>query len=257
MSEDLQRIVACHRDFAERLSDRFLPSHVASGLFNSSLPRIWDRNYVRVEDPDAGASELIAFAERAHAQAGVQHRRIWVDDPVAGERLAPTFVAGGWEVQRLLVMVHRGEPEAAVDLLAVAEVREPELRGLRDELSSSYHYDEETRLQLLEAQRIASQELDARYFGVRQLGRVVSSCELYSRGATAQVEDVVTAPGHRNQGHARAVVLRAVEVARSSGHDLVFLLAEEDDWPKELYRKLGFEPIARLHAFLKRPTKLA
>jgi ribosomal protein S18 acetylase RimI-like enzyme len=254
MSEELQRIVACHRDFQERLSDRFLPSHIASGLFNSSLPRIWDRNYVRVEDPAVGASELIAFSEATHAHAGIRHRRIWVDDPGAGERLGPTFVAGGWEVQRLLVMVHRNDPELDADLLSIAEVSEPELRGLRDELSRSYSWDEETRLQLLEAQRLGAQELEARYFGVRRLGRVVSSCELYSRGATAQIEDVVTSPGHRNQGLGRSVVLRAIEAARTSGHDLVFLFAEEDDWPQELYRRLGFEPIARLHAFLKRPV---
>src|SRR6266849_4495010 len=173
MSEDLQRIVACHRDFQERLSDRFLPSHIASGLFNTSLPRIWDRNYVRVEDPEVGASELIAFSEATHAHAGVRHRRIWVDDPAAGERLAPAFGAGGWEVQRLLVMVRRTEPELEADLLQVAELGEPELRGLRDEVSRSYAWDEETRLQLLETQRIGAQELDTRYFGVRRLGRVV------------------------------------------------------------------------------------
>lgn len=254
MSEELGRIIACHRDFQERLSNRFLPSHIGSGLFNSTVPRIWDRNYVRLEDPTTGPGEVIAFAERTHALAGIAHRRIWVDDPEAGERLAPSFAAGTWEVQRLLVMVHRGAPEVDADLLAVAELKEPELRPLRDELSRGYGYDEETRTQLLDAQRQIAETLDVRFFGVRSEGRVISCCELYSRGAVAQIEDVVTAPAHRNKGHARAVVLRALEEARRGGHDLVFLLAEEGDWPKELYGKLGFEPLARLHGFLKRPA---
>jgi ribosomal protein S18 acetylase RimI-like enzyme len=254
MAEDLARIVACHRDLQERLSDRFLPSHVASGLFNSTLPDVWDRNHVRLEDPHAGAGELIATAERAHMLAGVPHRRVWIDDPAAGERLAPAFAAGGWEIQRLLVMVHRPGEEPDVDLLAVAELREPELRPLREEVSREYGYTEALRQQLLAAQTMAAEELDVRYFGIRQGMRIVSACELYSRGGVAQVEDVVTHAEFRNKGFARAVVLRAVEAARSTGHDLVFLLADEDDWPQELYQRLGFESVARLHAFLKRST---
>lgn len=254
MSEELQRIVACHRDLQERLCDRFLPSHVASGLFNSTLPRVWDRNYVRLEDPDAGVGELIAVAERAHAVAGVAHRRIWVDDPGAGERLVPAFAAGGWSIQKLLVMVHRAREEHDdVDLLAVAEVDEPTLRDIREEISLDFRDHPELREQLLTAQQIAAEELDVRYFGIRRGTRIVSCCELYSRGGVAQIEDVVTVPDLRNQGLGRAVVLRALEAARRSGHDLVFLLADEDDWPKELYGRLGFEPIARLFAFLKRP----
>jgi ribosomal protein S18 acetylase RimI-like enzyme len=253
VSEELERIVACHRDLQERLCDRFLASHVASGLFNSTLPRVWDRNYVRLEDPDANVGELIAVAERAHTLAGVAHRRIWVDHPGAGERLTPAFLAGGWSVQRLLVMVHREtEDEPDADLLAVAELDEHALRGIREEISVEYEDSPQLRAQLLFAQQIAAEELDVRYFGIRRGARIVSCCELYSRGGVAQIEDVVTVPDLRNQGLGRAVVLRALEAARSSGHDLVFLLADEEDWPKELYRRLGFEPIARLHAFLKR-----
>jgi GNAT superfamily N-acetyltransferase len=252
VSEELDRIVACHRDLQERLSDRFLPSHVASGLFNSTLPEVWDRNHVRLEDPHAGAGELMATAERAHTLAGVSHRRIWIDHPAAGERLTPAFAAGGWEIQRLLVMVHRPGEEPDVDLLSVAELQEPELRPLREEISREYGYTEDLRRQLLAAQTMAAEELDVRYFGVRQGPRIVSACELYSRGGVAQVEDVVTHADFRNRGFARAVVLRAVEAARSTGHDLVFLLAAEDDWPQQLYARLGFSPVARLHAFLKR-----
>jgi hypothetical protein len=38
--------------------------------------------------------------------------------------------------------------------------------------------------------------------------------------------------------------------SREDEHDLTFLLAEEDDWPKELYRRLGFEPVGRIWDFL-------
>ena len=45
--------------------------------------------------------------------------------------------------------------------------------------------------------------------------------------------------------------IEGVEVARRRGCDLVFLVADEQDWPKTLYEKLGFEPVTTLHHFLK------
>ena len=56
-------------------------------------------------------------------------------------------------------------------------------------------------------------------------------------------------PAHRGNGYATAVVLRAAREARAEGADLVFLVADGDDWPKELYRKLGFDTVGRLTKF--------
>ena len=51
---------------------------------------------------------------------------------------------------------------------------------------------------------------------------------------------------------ARAVVTGALETARAEGHDLVFLLADDADWPKQLYEKLGFEIEAGVYEFTLR-----
>ena len=58
---------------------------------------------------------------------------------------------------------------------------------------------------------------------------------------------------YRGRGFAKGVVNRAVSEARRAGHDLVFLLADEDDWPKELYRRLGFEEVGRTWELLREP----
>ena len=50
-----------------------------------------------------------------------------------------------------------------------------------------------------------------------------------------------------------AVVLRAVEEALGTGHDFVFLVADAEDWPKELYVRLGFAPLGHTWTFLKTP----
>ena len=37
--------------------------------------------------------------------------------------------------------------------------------------------------------------------------------------------------------------------AGKAGADLVFLVADDEDWPKELYRRLGFDELGRLYKF--------
>jgi len=79
-----------------------------------------------------------------------------------------------------------------------------------------------------------------------------SACDLYLDGGVAQIENVVTLEEHRGLG--RAVVLAALAEARAAGCDVVFLQAEADDWPKDLYARLGFEPIGHTSVFLRKPS---
>jgi ribosomal protein S18 acetylase RimI-like enzyme len=72
---------------------------------------------------------------------------------------------------------------------------------------------------------------------------VVSYTDLYVDGADAQVEDIGTLPEHRGRGYASAVVLAAIAAARNKGAEFVFLVADKEDWPKELYRRLGFDEL--------------
>ena len=111
-------------------------------------------------------------------------------------------------------------------------------------------HDELVR-QLVAAQLLRRKAVAVRYFAVLVDERPVSYCELFSNGATGQVESVLTLPEHRGKGYARAIVTRAANESRMMGHDVTFLTADEDDWPKELYAKLGFERVARVWDFAK------
>ena len=44
------------------------------------------------------------------------------------------------------------------------------------------------------------------------------------------------------------MVSAAVDAAVAAGHELVFLVADADDWPRDLYAKLGFREIGRVVA---------
>ncbi len=44
---------------------------------------------------------------------------------------------------------------------------------------------------------------------------------------------------------------RAADEARRAGAELVFLVADDEDWPKELYGKLGYDELGRVYEFLR------
>jgi hypothetical protein len=50
-----------------------------------------------------------------------------------------------------------------------------------------------------------------------------------------------------------SVILRAVQAARDAGARHVFIVADEEDWPRHLYARLGFDQIGRTWEFLRPP----
>jgi ribosomal protein S18 acetylase RimI-like enzyme len=101
----------------------------------------------------------------------------------------------------------------------------------------------EIMAQIFAAKHRIAERAPARFFAVVVEGEVVSYTDLYQSRGDAQVEDVGTLPEHRGRGYASTVVLAAIAAAQNDGADFVFLVADLDDWPKELYRKLGFDEL--------------
>jgi predicted GNAT family acetyltransferase len=96
------------------------------------------------------------------------------------------------------------------------------------------------------------------FLGVREAGAIVARADLYLDRATgvAQIEDVMTDTGHRKRGLARAVLVDALRRARDAGCDLVFLVADADDWPRQLYARVGYTPVGNTYEFLRPPDRL-
>ena len=74
---------------------------------------------------------------------------------------------------------------------------------------------------------------------------------LYSDGAVAQIEDVATLRDFRRRGLAAGDGERGDRRGAREGHELIFIVADDDDWPKDLYARLGFDPIGRAWAFTR------
>src|ERR1035437_6505523 len=110
-SDELERIVGFCRDLDERCAERIFSSYLATALVCESLPLVYDRNFLRVEDAGTNANELAALADRIYGAAGMSHRKVIPDSAEIGERLAPQFESMGWKVDRTIAMVHSGSVE--------------------------------------------------------------------------------------------------------------------------------------------------
>jgi ribosomal protein S18 acetylase RimI-like enzyme len=257
MSE-LARAVAFEEALRERCAERIVPFRFGRAVFNDTYPDVWDLNVLRVDEPvGATAALLVEEAERLHGEAGHAHRRIALPDEEPGTRLADEFRTFGWQVDCFLYMAYRGDGARSVATDAVEEVGAATLRPLREEISRGEPWGADPGVvqQVLYAGEHVSRTANARRFAVRLEGETASGADLFSDGRTAQIEDVATHPDFRGRGLASAVVLRAAAEALAAGHDFVFLVADDSDWPKELYSRLGFAPLGRKWQFLRQPAR--
>ena len=186
----------------------------------------------------------------------LKHRKAEVMYHPEGAALAEDFKKlEGWTVNTLITMKLTGDPDKALVPGVGEEVTYDQLRAFREEgvRRGPYASSEGDVRQLVDKNRVWHDAVETKHFAARLDGRIVSGCDLYIDGGIGQIEDVETFEEAQNKGLARAVVGRAAEAAAAAGCDLIFLNADDDDWPKLLYIKLGFETIGTYYTYLKTP----
>jgi ribosomal protein S18 acetylase RimI-like enzyme len=247
------RAIAFIRALDERAAEQVVPFRWGRALINRRLKRVHDLNYLIVDRVDgADVESLAAEADRIQGEAGIAHRRINVDNQAAADRFVPAFVAAGYKPERFGVMVRREPPDRPVDTSDVREIDWMQLRPARErELLQQPWASPGLVLQILAKHELTASRVATRYFGVQLDGLVVSSCELRTEGDVAQIETVETLESYRRRGLSRAVVSAALQAA--SGSEVIFLVADVNDWPQEFYRRLGFEQVGIESRFLRLP----
>jgi GNAT superfamily N-acetyltransferase len=257
-SADLaSRIHDFERELELRCSTETEPTAFGTAFLNLDFPLRYDSNFVWVEPPLRGvdADALAADADRALGEHGLAHRKLYVDDDLHGSRLAAAFLDLGWSAERLLIMAQVREPERR-PRVRVSEQGFAEARPFLELVLRRQPYaDSEAAVrQLTDIRAVYEREAGARFFVAEVDGRPASVCELYVLGDVAQVEDVNTIEEFRSRGLGSAVVLAAAAAARVRGCDVVFLIADDADWPKDLYSRLGFDPVSRFWSFVRTPS---
>ena len=200
-----------------------------------------------------GADELVADADRI--LSGFEHRQVVVEREALWRTLEADFAAAGWQRDAVVYMTHERPPDRMPDLSAVREVGHDDVYAaeehfLRDEPGTT---TPEARHQVMQHNRHIGELLGERCFAAFDGDAVCAYAKLRHRDGIAQVEDVAVAPEHRGAGLGRLVTSAALAAGLALEPELLFIVADEEDWPKELYGRLGFEPAGRIRAFLRPP----
>lgn len=247
-----ERIAAFERWVEDHVAGRSEPWRFGTALFDDDHPVKWDANVLRVERAlgSATAEDLAREAERLQAHLG--HRAIRFPDDAEGARVTAAFAAMGWTADRSVAMaLHRG-PDRPAPAADVAEVDRARIEDLLLELDRRAYPADAEALDAFD--RVFHERIGARFFAATVDGEPVGKCELYQRDGVAQIESVDTLEEHRNRGLARAFLTAAIEAAREAGAELIFIVADDADWPKHLYAKLGFDEVRRSRQFTRPPA---
>lgn len=252
------------RDDEARLADRMLEPvrHTVRSLADEvrpvgpgwiartrSLPMVWTLNQLRITGPITPAGAVSLADEH---QAGLPYRHIVVEDDPTGRELEASLRAGGWSVDREVLMALAEPPDAndATGIIAVLS-EEQSLILMRRWLTEDHPGISSASLdQLEEYARREGRLWKERCFGVVDAdGSPLALTKLRTDETTAWVEDVYTAPEARRRGYARLLATHAAALGASTNPEVTFIIADDDDWPKDLYARIGFRPVARTRTF--------
>lgn len=215
-----------------------------------TLPQVYDVNHVIVLEHafSMAFDEVVAAANEI--QAGLPNRIVEFVVCPESATLEAAFVAAGWLDEPLGIMVRHRGPDRLVDTTGVRVVDAISMRPARDaSLLDEPWATPDAVMQVRDKQERVAQGVPTTHLAVIEDGMVVSYCEVYRIDDVAQIESVATVPEHRERGHARAVVTRALEL--TADRRLVFLGMDPSDWPRHLYARLGMNDIGRVARFRK------
>jgi ribosomal protein S18 acetylase RimI-like enzyme len=219
-----------------------------------ALPHVYWANLLWVTaQHGVGVDELVADAERIlgayeHRQVVVEHESLW-------RALEDDFAAAGWQREAIVYMAHERPPDRMPDVTTVRvvghdAVAAAEERFLRGEPGTT---TTQARREVMRHNRRIGELLGERCFAAYDGDAVCAYAKLRHRDGVAQVEDVAVAPEHRGAGLGRLVTSAALAAGLALEPELLFIVADEEDWPRELYARLGFEPAGRIRGFLRPP----
>ncbi|TKK87112.1 GNAT family N-acetyltransferase [Herbidospora galbida] len=243
---ELDRILRFKEDHIRSQADDVQEHLFGFAVRNRRYAASHHHNKVVITGP-ADAPEILALADRA--LAGSAHRLVEIHHEPTALAVTGALTEAGYERESNLLMIHQGAPgpvSARVVTVTLADLHEPVRASWAADLPQ---LTEEELDQLTERRATVVQDgYETTFLAVRDGETIVCHGDLYLHrpSGMAQFEDLSTHPDHQRRGHARAVVTEAI---RRAGGLTLFLEADEADWPKDFYGRLGFTPVGRTHHF--------
>jgi GNAT superfamily N-acetyltransferase len=215
----------------------------------TQYPGYFEFNSVTVtQDPAMSVEDLVAFAD--HALADVAHRRIDFDLVTVGERHRAGFDALGWKTMRLLWMHHEAPPAPAPDV-TVEQVEYDSVYDLRAAWHREDFPADDFAAHYPDAREVARRR-QAQVLAVREGDRPVAFTQIERNAHNSEITQVYVHPDLRGGGRGTAMTRAAIMASRDA--DDLWIVADDEDRPKQLYCRLGFRPAWTTMEFLRLPT---
>lgn len=71
-------------------------------------------------------------------------------------------------------------------------------------------------------------------------GEVIGNCDLFICNGIAKIEDFAVISKHQRKGYGTTILKSLIDTAMKEKCDIIYLVTDEDDTAKEMYKKLGF-----------------
>jgi ribosomal protein S18 acetylase RimI-like enzyme len=244
----MDRALTWLRGRHDRVCDVREPWAHGTVVRSTAHPDYYDFNLVRVEEaPALDAGALRAFADEA--LDGLAHRRLDFEDADAGDAMAPALEAHGWRATRLVLLRH-ATGEAPAPGAPVEEAGWWDVRDLR----AAWHQEDfpgRPCEAYLEQAHEVERRLGVRTLVTRRDGRAAGFADLEVRDGAAEVTSVYVAPEHRGTGLGTSLTCAAIAAAGRPAD--LWIAADAGARAQELYRRLGFEDVARLVSITRWP----
>ena len=247
----LARAHTFQRDIDRALATSVEETQWGLAVYHDGFPRVTDVNVLLV-DSDAGGfdgPELMREADRF--QGGLPHRAIRVDDPQLAARIAPTFAAAGWTVDRTALMFLRRAPDRPLDTSMVSEVPLESIRGAREAAMCRIHRDLDVAAEAVAVGALQSDVAPVRAYAALVSGEVAAYCLLRTGEGGAKLVEVQALARSQGHGVGRATIRATALAARNEGRVPVFVECEDEEWAKSVYRRLGFDEAGKVHRLIR------
>jgi ribosomal protein S18 acetylase RimI-like enzyme len=232
----------------EAAADEVVRIDEGAVLRTPSHPDAWSVNCLRLE-PALGDLDLAGVERLGGEHLATPYLHVDIEEDATALRLFDAAKVAGWKTERELVML-LDRAAAPVERGDVREGTLDEVLGLVGPWFIEEGEPPDTVEQLVDRARREHAVYPERLVIGEHEGAPAAMATVRVSGGVAQVEDVYALPQARGAGLGRAVTQEAVRLAAESGAEVIFIVADDQDWPKQLYAKLGFRPAghrAQLH----------
>src|SRR4051794_39126706 len=238
----LERAWRFDREADERAAGRVERFELGAAVYSDDLPRVYDANVIRVDRglDRTSHDELERLAEELQGDLG--HRKLMLPGGDAAEGLAAELGRRGRAAPRPGVLGGAGARERDPAAAAAAEEVDPRaVYGAR--MAALTGRSPEIQRQVADYTQRLGEAARGRVFAAFEGGEVAAFCALLEGDGLGEIDEVTTLERFRRRGLGTAVVEAALAVSLAAGHDLTFLVAAANDWPRDWYARMGFEEI--------------